>query len=143
MFDRLSPGLKPDSQGFTLIEVLIALAIAAMGFLAVASLQISANLGSRKACEVTQASTIASDQMEKLMALPFDDGDLDPTTNPHPDPHPGSVGKYAIEWIVTDSDLNADGECDAKVIELSVKWKKILSKGKQRDLKLTFIRHDL
>jgi len=139
MFDRSLPSFKPDSQGFTLIEVLIALAIAAVGFLAVASLQIYANLGSRKSCEVTQASAIASDQMEELMVLPFDNNDLDPAQNPHQ----GSNGKYEIEWTVTDSDLNADGDSDAKTVELSVKWKKLLSEGKQSDLKVTFIKHDL
>lgn len=131
---------ESNSTGFTLIEVLIALGIFAIGFLAVASLQISANLASRKASEVTQASAIAADLMEELMSLPFDDeNNLDPTKNPYQ----LSDGKYEIEWNVTASDLNADGDIDAKAIELSVKWHELLSNGNQRDLKITFLKHDL
>jgi len=73
------------------------------------------------------------------MALNFDSADLDPTTT-HP---PVSDGKYVIEWTVTDSDLNADGDSDAKIIELSVKWNNLLSKNTQRNLEFTFIKHDL
>jgi len=138
MDGRSLESFNPDSKGFTLIEVLIALGIFAIGMLAVASLQVSANLKSRKAAEVTQASAIASDQMEELMALNFDHGDLDPA-NPPP---PKYDGKYKIEWTVKDSDLNADGASDAKTIELSVKWNNLLSNNYQRKLEITFIKHD-
>jgi prepilin-type N-terminal cleavage/methylation domain-containing protein len=60
------------SHGFTLIEVVIAISIFAIGFLAVAALQISANKSSRRALEVTEATAIASNQMERLMSLSFD-----------------------------------------------------------------------
>ena len=139
MIGRSLVNFKTGNKGFTLIEVLIALGIFTIGILAVASLQISANLKSRKASEVTQAAAIASDQMEELMALNFDHADLDPTIT-HP---PVSNGKYVIEWTVADSDLNADGDSDAKIIELSVKWNNLLSKKKQRNLEITFIKHDL
>ena len=139
MADRSLASFNPGNKGFTLIEVLIALGIFAIGFLAVASLQISANLGGRKAIEATQASAMASDVMEELMISPFDDENLDPTKNPHL----RSDGKYEIEWEVADSDLNADGDSDAKMIELSVNWKSLLSNGVQRNLKIIFIKHDL
>lgn len=139
MVGRSLMSFKPDNKGFTLIEVLIALGIFAIGMLAVASLQVSANLKSRKASEVTQASAIASDQMEELMALNFDHEDLDPTKS-----HPSkTVGKYEIEWTVSYSDLNADGDSDAKTIELSVKWNNLFSNKNQRNLEFTFIKHDL
>lgn len=139
MVGRSLESFNSDNKGFTLIEVLIALGIFAIGMLAVASLQVSASLKSRKAAEVTQASAIASDQMEELMALNFDNGDLDPE-NPPP---PKYDGKYKIEWTVTDSDLNADGARDAKTINLSVKWNNLLSNNKQRKLEITFLKHDL
>ena len=139
MADRSLASFNPGNKGFTLIEVLIALGIFAIGFLAVASLQISANLGGRKAIEATQASAMASDVMEELMISPFDDENLDPAKNPHL----RSDGKYEIEWEVADSDLNADGDSDAKMIELSVNWKSLLSNGVQRNLKIIFIKHDL
>ena len=139
MLRNNSISLNLSTNGFTLIEVLFALGIFAVGFLAVASLQISANLTSRKACEVTQASAIAADRMEELMISPFDDNDLDPAQNPHQD----SDGKYEVVWMVTDSDLNLDGDIDAKTIDLSVTWNVLLSNGSDRDLKFSFIKHDL
>jgi len=65
-----------DKKGFSIIEVLIALAIFSIGILAVASMQVSANMESRTSAEITQATGIASDQMENLMLLPFDHADL-------------------------------------------------------------------
>jgi type IV pilus assembly protein PilV len=70
--------LKDNTRGFTLPEVLIAISIFAIGFLAVASMQISANHSNRRASDITEATAIASDNMERLMALPFDDGELSP-----------------------------------------------------------------
>jgi type IV pilus assembly protein PilV len=129
--------LRQNQRGFTLIEVLIALGIFAIGFLAVAAMQVSANLGTRNACEASEATALATNQMEELMQLPFDDGDLNPATNPHQ----VSRGKYTIEWSVTDSDLNADGSNDAKTVQLSVSWTRL--RGTGRTVKLAFVKHNL
>ena len=129
--------VRLNQQGYSLIKVLIALGIFAIGFLAVASMQVGANIGTRNACEVSEASALAANQMEDLMMVPFDDGDLDPATNPHQ----VSNGKYMVEWSVADSDVNADGSSDAKTVQLSVSWKRL--GGKQRAVKLAFVRHDL
>jgi prepilin-type N-terminal cleavage/methylation domain-containing protein len=131
--------VRLNQRGYSLIEVLIALGIFAIGFLAVASMQVSANLGTRNACEVSEAYALAANQMENLMLVPFDEdgGDLDPAKNPHQ----VSNGKYMIEWSVADSDLNADGINEAKTVQLSASWKRL--GGTQRTVKLAFVRHDL
>ena len=131
--------VRLNQRGYSLIEVLIALGIFAIGFLAVASMQVSANLGTRNACEASEASALAANQMENLMLVPFDEdgGDLDPAENPHQ----VSNGKYMIEWSVADSDLNADGINEAKTVQLSVSWKRL--GGRQRTVRLAFVRHDL
>ena len=109
-------------RGYTLIETLIATSIFAIGFLAIASLQITASNHNRAGSEITQASIIATDRMEMLMVLPFDDPLLDPAANPHPSAPDNTQGKYSIQWIVADNDLNADGTNDSKVIDMLVSW---------------------
>ena len=87
------------TQGYTLIEVLIAMAIFAVGFLALASLQIksiSQNASSRMA---TDATTMAIESMERLISLPYNHAELDQGTNPHGMP---ATEGYTIEWNIQD-----------------------------------------
>lgn len=126
-------------KGFTLIETLIALAIFSIGILAVTSLQVSASLQSRNSSEITEASAIASNQMEELMLRPFDHNDLDPALNPHT----LSSGKYGIQWTVTASDLNSDTINDSKTVDMTVSWNKFNSMGSnQRQVRMFFIKHN-
>ena len=128
-----------SQAGFSLVEVLITLAIVAIGLLAVATLQVSANLSSRTSADISQASNLASSQMEVIMRLPFLHSALDPASNPHSE----DSGKYRIQWIVTDTDLNADGLFESKTIDLTVGWKKLLtSEPSQKQVKIVFIKHD-
>jgi len=64
--------IQKNERGFTLVEVMIALGILSFGVLAVASMQSSALLGTSRSNSVTIASNIATDRMERLMAIPFD-----------------------------------------------------------------------
>jgi len=129
---------KLNDRGFTLIEIMIAMGIFAIGFLAIASLQIAAGKNNRIGSEITQAAGIATDRMETLMLLPFDHGDLDPALNPHPD----NQGKYDIQWVVTDTDLNADGTNDAKIVNVTVSWDRLLS-ATDRTVNIDFIKPDI
>jgi type IV pilus assembly protein PilV len=74
--------LKKEN-GFTLIEVLIALTIFAVGLLAVAALQTSAIKMNSTSNKLTNLSTLAMDQIEKLSALPYADPAFDPAGNPY------------------------------------------------------------
>ena len=69
-------------QGFTLIEVLIAITLLAIGVLAAAGMQISAIGGNHLAIRVTEASTLAGSTAEDLSGLGFDDPLLAPTVDP-------------------------------------------------------------
>jgi len=130
-----------DNNGFTLIEVLIAISIFAIGSLAVAALQISAGKSNRTGSEITMAANIASDRMETLMALDFGDPDL--STLPEDNPHPDSRGKYNLQWVVTDTDIDADGTDDSKVINLTVSWTGYLNASSDpRSVKIDFIKPD-
>jgi len=130
---------KINDNGFTIIEMLIAMSIFAIGFLAVASLQIYAGKSNRTASDITNAVNIASDQMERLMGIEFNDADLDPASNPHLD----NQGKYSIQWDVTNTDLNADGVNDAKIVNLTVSWAPYLSGTAQRNVNIDFIKPDV
>ena len=65
------------NQGFTLIEVLIAMSIFAIGILAVGSMQVSAINKYAGARNSTTVVTVAKDRVEELNGLAFDDADLD------------------------------------------------------------------
>jgi type IV pilus assembly protein PilV len=128
-----------SDKGFSLIEVLIALAIFSIGVLAVASLQVSASLQSRNSSELTEGSAIASNQMEELMQKPFDHNDLNPALNPHI----LNSGKYRVQWTVTDSDLNGDTINESKTVDMTVSWNKLSATSpSQRQAKIFFIKHN-
>lgn len=58
---------KNKQQGFTLVEVLVAVSLLVIGILAVASMQISSLGGNSFASRTTEASTWSSSQQETLM----------------------------------------------------------------------------
>ena len=129
---------EPEA-GFSLVEVLIALSIFSIGILAVATLQASASIESRNSADITQASNLASGQMEEILHLPFLHGALDPASNPHSK----ASGKYLIQWTVTNTDLNSDGVFESKTIDLSVSWKRLFALGpNQKQVKIFFIKHE-
>jgi prepilin-type N-terminal cleavage/methylation domain-containing protein len=97
--DRRSIRLQ---SGFTLVEVMIALAIFAIGILAVSAMQITAinqNSGSRMQ---TEATALAEQLIERLMALPYDHDLLSADLNRNP--HQQTVGAYTISWTVSTPD---------------------------------------
>jgi type IV pilus assembly protein PilV len=84
-------------QGFTLIEVLIALTIFAVGLLAVAAMQTSAIKVNSTADQITTRITWAQDKIEELMALPYTDSQLQAGTS---SPQMTPDGIYTISWTV-------------------------------------------
>lgn len=83
-------------SGFTLVEVLIALAIFSIGILAVFALQmrsINQNAAARIQGEATNVGALT---MERLIALPYLHDDLDEAGNPHR----RTMGPYRVEWNV-------------------------------------------
>ncbi len=62
-----------NNKGFTIVEVMIGMAIFVIGYLAVASLQIVAIKGDTSARKTTEAATLAADRLETLIVLPYED----------------------------------------------------------------------
>jgi len=69
---------KNTDHGFTIIEVLMAISIFAIGILGVAAMQMASVSGNTSARGVTDIATWAADRVEKLMILPYDDISLAP-----------------------------------------------------------------
>lgn len=116
-------------KGFTLVEVLISITILAIGILAVASMQIMAIRGNEFARYQTLSQTWAADWLENLMALDYNDPDLDLTESPpfkfedSADALPHELVTMVI-WSITEPDFDADGNADfaAKRIQVTVRW---------------------
>jgi type IV pilus assembly protein PilV len=103
---------KADDGGFTLIEVLLALAIFSIGILAIAGIQVRSINQNAAARLQSEETTVAADWLERLMKLPYDHDMLETSGNPH---HLDE-GPYRISWSVAEDDpIN-----DVKTISLSV-----------------------
>ena len=97
------------NDGFTLVEVMIGMAIFFIGFLAIGSLQLTAINGNAGAREATEAATRATDQLETLITLPYDSiVGGGPVTD----------GAYTVSWAVVD-DLPLP---NTKTITVTVNW---------------------
>ena len=100
-------GKLEKEEGFTLLEVLIALTIFAVGLLAVAAMQTSAIKVNSTAGKLTNLSTWGMDKIEELSALPYTDPWLETAGNPPGADSAGNThqevsGDYTISWNVID-----------------------------------------
>ena len=111
--------------GFTLVEVMIGMAIFFIGFLAVGSMQIAAINGNSGAREATEAATRATNQLETLIALPYDSiVGGGPVTN----------GAYTVSWAVLDDTPLPN----TKTITVKVDWQQ---RG-PRSFEVTYMKTD-
>jgi prepilin-type N-terminal cleavage/methylation domain-containing protein len=139
---------KINEKGFTLVEILIAIAIFAIGILAIGKMQLSAITGNYFANDMTKAVTFAQDRIEKLISLPYND---DPLNEVHID---GDAGLDANTTATADhSELNVGGRYDifwniapdhylknTKTIRVIVRWS---DKGTQKAIALTSMKADI
>ncbi len=118
MFMRKSTVIPKNicSQGFTLIEVMIGIAIFAIGILAVGSMQISASNKNAGARNYTTVITAAKDRAEELMALPYDDADLNAGEH--------SVSAGNLTQTTDGIDNDEDGQIDeaGEAGQVSIIW---------------------
>src|SRR5215510_14128958 len=100
-------------KGFTLSEALVAIVVLSLGLLGLERMHIAAIQVNTIASRLTQATTLAQDRAEQLMALPYDDAMLVDTTDPNP------PKGYTISWKV-ETDSPSKG---IKTINIDVTWK--------------------
>ena len=146
-----------NNQGFTLIEIMIAMVIFAIGILSVAALQTKATKGNISANRSTRAFTWCSDRMEMLMSLPYTDanlddglhsegdGDFDQATDLIDNDYDGEIdevgenGDINIAWTVVDNDGVAPNPPEfTKSITVTVTWRTPM--GQQKSLNLRTVR---
>lgn len=108
--------LARRGDGFTLVEVMVALVVFAIGVLAMATLIPFGTRSATKSGESTRASEIASSAMERLLDTPYSDPDL--AAGGHTDPSNPYPGSYHVTWNVEDN--QPDSLC--KRITITVKW---------------------
>ena len=94
---------RRGQSGFTLIEVMIAMAILATGLLAIATAQLWAISRTGRSRHQTEALHLAAQQMEifhamSLAGLPGSGND--PGNPIDPDPNDGDITTFARSWLV-------------------------------------------
>ena len=117
MHSKHSVRLRPpsDMSGFTFIELLVVLAIFTIAVLAVAAMQITSINTNASARMSGEASALAANQLEALMALPYDHSDLIPATS-----YEVVSGPYTVKWKVMLADMDGNGTDDSKAIDVTV-----------------------
>lgn len=96
---RISVHKDGDCEGFTLVEVMLAVAIFSIGILAIASMQIGATNANSSAYRLTERISLAEARIESLLFLPYGHPDL--AQGNHQDPAPPAG--YVITWNVVDN----------------------------------------
>ena len=112
------------NAGFTLLEVLFAIVIVAVGLLAVAHMQLTAVQGNRAGGNLSVATHLAEQELERLKASSFDGPDLAPGNHADPNNPVNSSGNsggiFTREWLVEDY------KTSSKRITITVSWDELL-----------------
>jgi Tfp pilus assembly protein PilV len=94
------PGKMKAAEGFTLIEILLAMSILMVGLMAIAVMQVSAIRVNSKAVSITERATLAQDKLEELVLLPYTDPELALTTGGSPHEDTAVPDGFTLTWTV-------------------------------------------
>lgn len=122
---------RSEQDGFTLIEILIAMVVFAVGVLAVATMQIGSVKGNARARDYSEGTIIGMDRIEQLLTLPWNHPDIRDDNNngkvglingmeevPQEPDHDENVGRFRVFWNIADNQLAPE----TKTIALYVAW---------------------
>ena len=133
-----------NSRGFTLIEVMMASVIFALGILAILGMQITAMNSSKYGNQMQVATSLATGAIENLMLLIPTDPALVPAdaSAPHQDSNnpvneEGQAGgSYTRSWTV-ENHPDPDGNFVSKTIVMSIDWTD--GWGKSREVTMDYL----
>ena len=135
--NRLSHRSRRQScTGFSLIEVLVSMAIFSIGILAVYSMQIHSIRGNTSARGITENITLASAKVEELLAQAYDHADLG--VGLHQAAVPG--GYQSLQWQVSEDCLGADFQ-GHKCVQVRVT--STASGLRQKEIRIDFVKSNI
>lgn len=120
---------KKPSEGFAILEGLIAIAVFSIGVLAVCSMQTTSVRSNDIARGITEQSALAAGLVEQLIILPYDHAKLVAGSYPQPNHE-----RYAISYSVLDDDIIVG----TKTITVTVTWNR--QGGGQKNINLVYIK---
>lgn len=123
--------LSPGNAGYTLMELMIALMILAVGVMGIWSMQGVAIRSNATAKKVTDTAALGSDQFEKLMRLAYDDAVLTPGTTTT-----RNEGKYTVTWSVSAANVPIS---NIKTVTVVASWTEA---GQQRSVSYVYYKAD-
>ncbi len=140
-----------NDEGFTLLEVIMAVSILTIGLLAVASLQVTAMRGNSMSMEYTESTERVQDIVEKLLNKDYDDDDLKDTNNDGTAglgrtealaDHSATGSPYNVYWNVADNQVWTGASWrkvnGVKTIRVIVKWQ---DRGAPKDYQFDLLRN--
>jgi type IV pilus assembly protein PilV len=132
---RSRHSIGQDNNGYLMLEILIAVAIFSLGFLAVGTLIISTTRNNTTGNIITQATLLAAERLERLKDTPdittLATGTYTDPNNPIGDQgNPGGI--YTRSWTISDPLPNNT----ARPIQVRVSWNRL---GQNRAVVLTTI----
>lgn len=133
------PSFRSNDQGFSIIEVLIAMLIFSIGVLGVASMQTNALSGNNDARKISGATEKAVALLEELSTLPYDHASIANTGTVTPLPgadridnnddgvvdEAGETGNYSAQWTIINDALVPNTKTIAVTITSSIPAKQV------------------
>ena len=101
-----------DKSGFTVVELLVAVAVMSIAFAGLATMEVGCIKGTSIANNVTTGITLAQDKMEELKSLHIDDPELDDNNTSNNGDLRAGVEDFAVHGAVASAD---DGHREANI----------------------------
>ena len=111
--------LIKNNSGFSLLEVLLGITVFMIGMLGVTALNISSLKSNTFSGNMSEATVIAADKLEEMLAIDYDDlvdgadgdgnGPTEDTTNDGVDNQLGNGGNFGLDDIEAEADYSEPG----------------------------------